>query len=506
MTAIMGAFLGASASSSPEVFVSGVGASTGVGFVGVQGGTAVAVSRVSATASVRPVTVTANATVTTGRVSATASVSPVADVEVGGELPDGTILFFDRPSSATAIPTGFSLYTEFSGGNVNNYLIKGGTSASRVTGTSAPVSFTAPGVITSPTDGAHGGSPNFTNKTWFTSPSPPAPSQIRYGTTTNGGHTHTVTLSGSATYPEAAEHVGIKLPLIRPNAAGARIPQNAIVFRSGSNTAFTGFTKKTWGTTVTAGLYTINANPSPTAINAEILTPSNVGPQFGRTVSTAPGAHNHGTTPLSNVVFISSNPQSGTFHSNFAPGGTPTAPTSHNHGGSANLTQLGAYLQFKCLMPCVANSEQSVVSGMIVMYTGPSVPSGWQLCDGTNSTPNMVNFLLGFENTRTTSPFLPQDATVFTNTIGGSANPVNTGNPPTQFSQTAVPVTLNDDSWTHDHALGPTGTNYTPSVGGAHLSKSVPHSHPGMTYPAGTFNMPTSYIPRNLTVMFIQKV
>ena len=504
MTAIMGAFLGASASSSPEVFVSGVGASTGVGFVGVQGGITVTVSRVSATASVRPVTVTANATVTTGRVSATASVRPVADVEVGGELPDGTILFFDRPSSATAIPTGFSLYTEFSGGNVNNYLIKGGTSASRVTGTSAPVTFTAPGVITTPTDGAHAGSPNFANRAIFTSPPSTTSFTIRNATTA-GGHTHTVALSGSATYPEAAEHVGIKLPLIRPNAAGARIPQNAIVFRSGSNTAFTGFTKKTWGTTVTAGIYTINANPAPTAINAEILNPSNIGPQFGRTVSTAPGSHNHGLSPYSNITFISSNPPGAPFNTFFSEG-ISGAPTAHNHGGSANLAQLGAYLQYKCLMPCVANSEQSVVSEMIVMYTGPSVPSGWKLCDGTNSTPNMVNFLLGFENSRTTSPFLPQDATVFTNTIGGSANPVNTGNPPTQFSQTAVTVTLNDDSWTHSHAGTPSGPSPSPQVSAAHASKSVPHSHPGMIYPAGTFNMPTSYIPRNLTVMFIQKV
>lgn len=44
----------------------------------------------------------------------------------------------------------------------------------------------------------------------------------------------------------------------------------------------------------------------------------------------------------------------------------------------------------------VANGDGTVPSGVIAMWTGASVPTGWKLCDGTNLTPDLRDkFIIG---------------------------------------------------------------------------------------------------------------
>ena len=48
----------------------------------------------------------------------------------------------------------------------------------------------------------------------------------------------------------------------------------------------------------------------------------------------------------------------------------------------------------------VAQVPTSFVTGMILMYTGTTAPTGWALCDGTNGTPDLRDkFIVGSGNT-----------------------------------------------------------------------------------------------------------
>lgn len=44
--------------------------------------------------------------------------------------------------------------------------------------------------------------------------------------------------------------------------------------------------------------------------------------------------------------------------------------------------------------------EQTFQKGMIMMFSGTSIPLGWALCDGNNGTPNLINrFIMGGDST-----------------------------------------------------------------------------------------------------------
>jgi hypothetical protein len=81
--------------------------------------------------------------------------------------------------------------------------------------------------------------------------------------------------------------------------------------------------------------------------------------------------------------------QAGTDADNFTLGGTLTANSSVGTAGQALLSR-GAGLS-----PQWGNS---FVTGMIMMWSGSiaTIPSGWVLCDGTNSTPDLRDkFVIG---------------------------------------------------------------------------------------------------------------
>lgn len=93
----------------------------------------------------------------------------------------------------------------------------------------------------------------------------------------------------------------------------------------------------------------------------------------------------------------------------------------------------------------------NVPSGTVVMWTKPTIPVGWVICDGNNNTPNLVNnFVMGTSPTNTGQPL---------NNPGGSTQ-IN-------LSPANMPVnwpTLTDPG--HGH-ISHVKLNYTKVSGGA---------------------------------------
>ena len=473
MTAIMLALLGSGSSPSSEVFLTGVGASGAVGFVGSQGSVTFEVAGVSASGEVGTVGQSLGCSVTVTGVAATGAVGDAQAQLVG--LPEGTILLFDRASTGTAIPSGFSLYTEENGESVTGFLIKGGSAVSRDTGTTAPVSYGG-SPITSGTAGAHSsGVGNFpADGAGAFNPSPTS-TQTLYDASA-GNHSHTVSISGSATYPTSATTQGTSVPFIRASSNRDAIPVNAIVFGTSSG-GFAGFSSKTWSV---SGVYSIAAS-----VNANNPAPTNVAPSFSLSTSSN-GSHVHGrTVPNSTPSAIP-----GSWVDANSPAGDHTHP-----GGTFGF--VGVWKQFKHLLPFVSTGSSEVQSGMIVMYNGLSVPSGWKLCDGTNGTPDMVGYFLGFNSGSSGGALVGRD-------VVGSTGPTATtpAPPPSTYGTTSVPVTMNPSPWVHSHAFSRSVQRQSGSYTAFHGEGPAPHTH---TVPSITFTMPNAYMPRNLTLIFIQK-
>jgi hypothetical protein len=146
-----------------------------------------------------------------------------------------------------------------------------------------------------------------------------------------------------------------------------------------------------------------------------------------------------------------------------------------------------------------SSTEQLVQPGMIVMYNGVSVPSGWKLCDGTNGTPNMIDFFLGYDNSSSSSNVVVGRDTV------GSFFP--SGPQPQPYGQTSVPFSIGNNTWTHFHAASifegtPVSVPSSTTRNIQHGPASVPHNH---TSPSIVASIPSGYVPAHLTLIFIQK-
>ena len=65
------------------------------------------------------------------------------------------------------------------------------------------------------------------------------------------------------------------------------------------------------------------------------------------------------------------------------------------------------------------------VTGMIMMYTGSTAPTGWAICDGNNGTPNLVDkFIIGGHTYNSTTNKWETNVTGSLTQTGGSANAV----------------------------------------------------------------------------------
>ena len=121
---------------------------------------------------------------------------------------------------------------------------------------------------------------------------------------------------------------------------------------------------------------------------------------------------------------------------------------------SSNL--VATYDNIAGLLTQIPSSAPTLPSGVIVIWSGStgSIPSGFVLCDGTNSTPDLRNsFILGAGNNYTVGQ------------TGGSTDAIIVSHTHTASSTSTV-----TDSG-HSHALGGNYTNAGGSVANLSLQK-----------------------------------
>jgi hypothetical protein len=128
--------------------------------------------------------------------------------------------------------------------------------------------------------------------------------------------------------------------------------------------------------------------------------------------------------------------------------GTPTAPTATT---GSNTTQIAT---------CAFVLANSVPSGIISLWSGTiaSIPSGWYLCNGSNSTPDLRNkFIIGA---------YADDSSVAKTTITGSSTQTGGTKDAINVSHTHTATTTATDSG-HSHTLSISGGSSITGLGGS---------------------------------------
>ena len=111
-----------------------------------------------------------------------------------------------------------------------------------------------------------------------------------------------------------------------------------------------------------------------------------------------------------------------------------------NDPGSFKLSVNGSVSATSLTVGGITNSE--VPSGLIAMWSGAldALPTGWKICDGTNSTPNLANkFILGSEENGGGSPTVGESGGTHDKSLVENNIPSHSHN-----------VTIADDGL-HDH-------------------------------------------------------
>lgn len=117
-----------------------------------------------------------------------------------------------------------------------------------------------------------------------------------------------------------------------------------------------------------------------------------------------------------------------------------------NDPGSFKLSVNGSVSATSLTVGGITNSE--VPSGLIALWSGAldALPTGWKICDGTNSTPNLANkFILGSEENGGGNPTVGQ--------TGGTNDKALVENNIPQHSH-SVSITA---AGTHDHSGSTSG-------------------------------------------------
>lgn len=183
--------------------------------------------------------------------------------------------------------------------------------------------------------------------------------------------------------------------------------------------------------------------------------------------------------------------------------------TFQNAGGTAvavvdQLGNLGALASIGAPI-IIQGGHPLLPTGCIVMWSGATtnVPAGWQLCDGTNGSPNLIGlFLVGAGPTGGSGPVAGQTGgtnlqTVLTSTIGahshGGATALagahqhtgvtdNQGTHSHTGSTSGYALTINDMP-AHDHGVG--NQNIIGNVSGSGLNSGGPWGAVGFSSQGG---------------------
>lgn len=456
------------AQASAQVNVGTVSSSATVGVVNATSVREVPVTGVEATAQVNSVAVDiiSNVSVTLTGVAASAQVSSVS-VLIESEafpLPANSVLIWG--ASGSPAPSGFTIMDL----GTQDHLIMGAATIGQAN-TFTSTAGTLSGTANSGSTGSH-------STPWTPSGANPSGSgtPATNQASSAGSHNHSVSINtGTAAIPTDTLPSGLGIKLITNASEVSEIPEDAIMF---CDDIRTGFVRKTWGLGGSHNAYIARKNDVST-ISALGATAK----AFSLT-STSNGAHQHNTS------------------STTGPGGIVTGRISnvsaggHNHPVSTPSLNLYIYQYYKHLLPFIATTDSAVRSGMIVMFKGASVPSGWSLCDGTNDTPDMRSYFLGYDDDLTTTDVVRGSRAVKTST---SAPPAS-GNTSSTYEPSPISATLNTVTWPHSHAGSPRNT--TNQQAHYHTTKSVPHSHSVTGIP---LTVPSSFLPNTFRLAFIRK-
>jgi hypothetical protein len=151
--------------------------------------------------------------------------------------------------------------------------------------------------------------------------------------------------------------------------------------------------------------------------------------------------------------------------------GTPTAPTA---SAGTNTTQVATTAFVKTAV------DASFTTGMIMMWSGTiaTIPSGWVLCNGSNSTPDLRNkFIIGAHS----------------DTTGVAYSTITGSNTQTGGTKDAIVV-----SHTHTATVTDSGHTHTlPITGQSGLSGSTGND---LTTDGGTLSLSTNSATTGITV------
>jgi len=268
-----------------------------------------------------------------------------------------------------------------------------------------------------------------------------------------GEHSHIVTFfpgAGSDLNPASTDYI-----LLQSTAENKTLPAGAILGRSTQPTNSTQEVSSTTYRYIRGGSSYTNTAATSRTCNGS---------------TDSGGGHSHGPSYYTGIIYGGS--------TNTALSQTPNnvSPGVHNHVSSGTIT--GSQLTGKLFKLWKLASEMTDINdNIILMYTGTisSLPSYWHVCDGTNGTPNMVNYFLGYSTAATA-----HDTTTTYNSL------VSTGG-------------LASDPYPHAHIggsitsrIGYPNTNY-------HTSTTVSHSHT-----TGSLSGGAVFQPDEIKLCFIQ--
>lgn len=124
-------------------------------------------------------------------------------------------------------------------------------------------------------------------------------------------------------------------------------------------------------------------------------------------------------------------------------------------------------------------------TGLIIMWSGVSVPSGWSVCDGTNGTPNLINkFIIGAGDTYAIGDTGGTSTTVSGSTDGAHTHSLTTSQDLSHSHNATSNTAGNTTSHSHTVTLSSTGGHtHSFSLGSTTLNSSTTpsHSHKGST-------------------------
>ena len=187
----------------------------------------------------------------------------------------------------------------------------------------------------------------------------------------------------------------------------------------------------------------------------------------GRTITDAANAFTSNTAPLNDTALT----------------GTPTAPTA---APGTNDTQIATTAFVTTALPV----------GSVIMWYGAlgAIPTGWQLCNGTNGTPDMRDrFVVGagssyaLDDTGGANSVTLTTAQLPSHNHSGSSNTVNLAHTHT-FSTTSGAAgghnhtgttSTVDINHSHSGTTGTTGINHSHSFSATTDNVNLSHSHSG---------------------------